>query len=277
MAGSTETKVFTIFGSILDEGERTGFSLSALCSFLAALGVSEEASRLALSRMARKGYLFTRRKGRSSYHFLTDAGNEEVDGTAARTVFRKEAPPWDGGFRLVSYELPDSRRGARLALAGALKASGLGRVSPGLWASPYEPGPELRAILDSPACSAYVTEFRAEPKSEARAFAARIFGLAELGARMLAFIDLYGRGNAKLSARMAGSSPPGPAESFRLFFEGMTDYIDLLSGLPPLPRELLPADWPGARAEEVFRERRGLVRAATNEFINTVYIPFGQG
>ncbi len=274
MAGSTEAKIFALFGAILDEGRYARFSLSTLYAYLAPLGVTPEAARLVLSRMARKGYLTARRKGRASWYSLAAEGEAEVERAVARSVRRREEGPWDGRFRLVSYEIPEAEREERALLAAALAAAGFARVGGGLWAAAVDPEPRLRSLLDAAAARGLVSEFTAEYRGESRAFAGRIFRLAERAAGIEGFRRRYAADTAALAAARAAGNEPADADCFARYFEALTDYVELLRLVPPLPKELLPADWPGPAAEAAYARFREAVRDGTNAYITANYQAF---
>ncbi|MBL8968008.1 MAG: hypothetical protein JNG85_13455 [Spirochaetaceae bacterium] len=274
MAGSTESKIFAVFGAILDDGRYARFSLSTLYAYLGPLGVTPEAARLVLSRMARKGYLASRRKGRASWYSLAAEGEAEVERAVARSVRRREEGPWDGRFRLVSYEIPEAERTERAKLASALEAAGYARVGSGLWAAAVDPEPRLRSLLDDAAARGFVSEFSAEYRGESRAFAARLFRLRERAAGIEDFRRRYAVEAEAIGAARAAGRGPGDAACFARYFEALTDYVAQMCLVPPLPRELLPEDWPGPAAEAAYARFRDEVRDGTNAYITAHYQAF---
>jgi len=276
VAGSTETMVFSLYGAIYDRGQH-GFSLGTLCAFLEPLGVSAEASRLVLSRMARKGYFRTRRKGRSSFYFLTDSGLAVIRRAEGRSLDRGPPQPWDGKFRLVSYEMPETMRDARTELAAALRMAGFGRAAAGLWASAREAPDELRRLLDSSPYRDVVTEYLADLRGDAAAFARRIWNVDAHRDRLARFVDAYRTQRFEFEAAAAAGRQPPPAECFHRYFELLSDFVDTMASIPPIPAELLPEGWPAAEADELFRSYRRLVGQGAEAYVQGVYVPFDEG
>lgn len=276
MVGSTESKVFSLYGALLDDGEYAAFSLSTLYAFLGPLGVSEEATRLALSRMARKGYLRSRRRGRASFYFLEEAGRLKIAAAVARSVGRRSEEPWDGRFRLVSYEFPEERRDERAALAAALADSGFARAAAGLWAAAVDPGPALAELLASPRLAGLASSWSAEYRGDAPGFARGLFRLDERAAGIRAFRERFLAETEGLSRAVAAGERPSDAECFRRYFDALTDYVELMGLVPPLPPELLPGDWPAPSADEAYARYRDLVREGTNAYVAAHYEAYGE-
>ncbi len=273
MGGSTESLVFGFYGAIYELGPK-GFSLGTLTAFLETFGLSPEAVRLALSRMARKGWFETKRKGRNSFYFLTDSGWRVVRGAESRSVFRGELPEWDGRFRLVSYEVPEERKEDRALLADTLRRAGYGKAAAALWVSAYEAPPPVRELLDGEPFRSYVTEYAAELRGDAKAFARRIWDTDALAAMLgnaASFLEARIRSFRKAADK---GKPPSDAECFRSYFEGTDAFVSAMASTPPIPGSLLPDGWPADRLGAAFREHRDLVRDGTSSFIDRVYEPF---
>ncbi len=248
--------------------------MKSLCAMLGTMGISPEAARLSLSRMARKGYFYTRKKGRSSYYFLTEQGFATISLAEGRSVFRRDTKTWDGKFRLISYEIPESRRDDRQKLTEALRCAGLGRAAAGLWAGAFDFPQDLRNLLDSPTYQELITEYQATLTSDKRAFARRIWNLSEISKQLTTFIVQY---KTEMSDFRQGNTPMGEAKDsdcFRRYFVLLKDFIQVMTNIPPIPQELLGADWPAQEAHDVFVEYRKAVHDGTDAFIQRIYEPF---
>ena len=272
MSGN-ESMIFSLYGALSEDAEG-GFSLKTLCAMLARLGLSAEASRLALSRMARRGFLYTKRRGKASFYFLSAAGAAIIDRAEKGSVCRDGAPAWDGRFRLVSYELPESLREERAALAEALRQGGFGRAAAGLWAGPFEPGAALRERLSSPGLRGLIEEYEAVLRGDARAFARRIFRLDERRRTLDAFLARFSADREAFLVRRASGRGTPDADCFTAYFQALDAYVDAMASVPPLPPELLPQAWPAEAARELFVSYRGLVRDGAGAFYESVYEPF---
>jgi phenylacetic acid degradation operon negative regulatory protein len=224
--------------------------------------------------MARKGYFTTRRKGRLSYYFLTPKSIRMIRRAEDRSVKRPAPEPWDGYFRMLSYEIPESRRDERVELGAAFRQAGLGRAAAGLWASARDLPSELRSLIDEPRFRSLVSEYRASLVGDARAFARRVWGLDEKAAALRAFRDRYAPEAARYAELSGEGQSPPPDESFRRCIELVSDFVEVMACQPPLPPELLPEDWPAAAAAELYVGYRRLVSLGANEYTNAVHIPY---
>ena len=174
-----ETSIYNLYGALF-ESTQEGFPLRSLYAMLGTLGMSEDAVRLALSRMARKGLLYTKRKARSSYYFLSEAGASIMRRGADRSVFRGAPAKWDGKLRLLSYEFPESLRDQRNGLAAALRSAGFGRAASGLWVHAYGYPDAVMDLVRNADVSAAIDTYEATLTGDGPAFARRVWRL-EIG------------------------------------------------------------------------------------------------
>src|SRR5665811_55111 len=129
--------VFTLFGEYLFDRKKPPW-VGSLISLLRPFGLSEGAVRTALSRMARKGWLKSKRSGRHSYYALTPRGYRLLAEGHDR-IFRP--PPtgsWDGQWYLVTYSIPEDVRHLRDQLRVRLAWLGFGSMGNGVWISPHD-------------------------------------------------------------------------------------------------------------------------------------------
>lgn len=268
--------IFNFYGAIIQHQDQP-FSLSALCTLLSAFDVSAEAARVALSRMQRKGLLRSRRVGRNAYYYLSESGWQLISRTETRSVHRQEPPRWDGHFQLVAYEIPENRRELRQQLTEKLRYAGLARVGSSLWASAWSLSESIQEFLSSAEISPYITSFSAELHQNPLTFARRVWQLDAIMERHAAYLDKYRRASSAHQAAVDSGRPPSDLECFRNYFFSLTDFIETMAGQPPLPPELLPADWPAASVQELFVTYRALVHDGAEAFVNAVHKPLGQG
>lgn len=238
-----ETLLLTLFGRcVLDTGRM--LAVGSVIAVLGRLGVGEHATRATLSRMTKRGLLRPVKRGRQVFLGLTaQAAAVLADGkrrVGQDVVDRR----WDGYWTLLTFSVPETRRADRHALRARLGWAGFGLLRSGLWVS------------------ARHTDVSAD--------------LAELD--LLEHADIF-RAEAVLwsdPARIVGEAwdLPGIAESHRRFLAGWTDgardglepvarqilldaeWLLLIRRDPRLPLVLLPADWPGVPAEQLFRAQR---------------------
>lgn len=206
------------------------------------VGVSEEAVRSTLTRMAHRGLLTRYPRGRRTYFGLTPHAEAVLeDGRKRIAETGAVNRDWDGTWTLVGFSLPDTRRRERHDLRSELEWAGFGMLQHGLWIAAGKK--DAAAIAGRLGLTEYVTVFaaRGEKPTEAADLVRKAFDTKEIAERYRAFL-----------ARWEG---PGPAVRDALGRQLLlhTDWLQLVRRDPLLPAEHLPADWPAIRAEGVFR------------------------
>jgi phenylacetic acid degradation operon negative regulatory protein len=166
------------------------------------------------------------------------------------TTFGQPPPPWDGNWTLVLYSVPEDDRTLRQALRTRLTRAGFGAMRDGAWATPRDRRAEASEVvaLIEPAPAAVL---RAELVVSSPAFAdlGRMFPLAALRAEYDHFISQFAPVRGRL--RAGAVEPPEALVTRTRLMDTWREFAD---ADPDLPDELLPVDWPRARARGVFTE-----------------------
>ena len=144
MSTRTQDLIFTLFGDYISHRGDTVW-IGALIELLQALGVSEQAVRSTASRMARKSWLQTARRGRISYYSMTPRMADLLQKGSQR-IYYPAQDTWDGQWYLISYALSDELENVRHELRKRLAWLGFGRLGNGTWISPRDRHDELFAI-----------------------------------------------------------------------------------------------------------------------------------
>ncbi len=229
-------------------GRPLAVSSGSVIAVLEEVGVSEEAVRTTLNRMVKRGLLERHRQGRKTYFGLTPHAAQVLTDGRDR-VWRTGAVNrgWDGQWTMVGFSLPEAWRSERHDLRSRLIWAGFGPLQNGLWVAPAPV--DVREAVAGLGLEAYLRVFRATvtAPTEVREVLEQAFDIAAIGARYRSFLERWDR-----TSPVPGF--PGELASQLLLH---TDWLGLVRQDPHLPAEHLPADWPAARAESVFR---GLAR-----------------
>ena len=269
--------LFTVYGdSIRPHGGEIG--LGSLSRLMAPLGFSARAVRAAMSRMARQGWLQTRRIGRRAYYSLTPRGAWRVE-QGVRRVYRLAPEPWDGRWRLLTYAISEGRRPVRDRLRRELAWLGLGPLSRSTWLTPRDLGGQLFELAASHGLNDGVAIFEGAhlgPERD-RALANRCWDLDAVASRYRAFTAATRRRAVVLRRGLRR----GTVSDAACFAEKITlvhEYRKFLFVDPGLPPSLLPADWPGWEAARAFRDvYQMLERPAARFFAEAFEPPPGRG
>ena len=222
---------------------------SSLVAGVGELGVSPAAARQALMRMAHVGWIRTSRDGRRARVELTPEGVDLLE-TGSRRIygFGVADPDWDRRWVVIHYSVSAHQAAARDRLRTRLAWNGFGYVGGGLWLSPRaERVEEARAILAAEGLdSEAVVVVGGPPHGDDPR---RLVGL---GWDLDAVDEEYARFVEEFSAL----DPDGPDGQFVALATLVQSYRHFPFADPGLPPELLPPEWNGHRAVELFSRRR---------------------
>ena len=256
--------VFDLFGDYLRY--RGGqVRLRALVALLDCFGVPEATARVAAARLRKEGWLAADKAGRETVYSLTSGAWRMLDEGRAR-IFDRANGPWDGQWHMVIYQVPETERALREQLRRRLAWLGFGQLSPSVWLSPHD---RSQQISDEFAAAAGVRldTFRSRSAGNGadRDIAARAWDLAGLDSD---YRDLLGRYAPRLAEYRAGGLDDRAAlvERMRLVY----DYRHFPFRDPDLPAELLPADWAGRQAHDLFLQAHGLLRVPAERAVDAV-------
>jgi phenylacetic acid degradation operon negative regulatory protein len=244
--------IVTIYG--LYAREAGGWlSVAALIRLMAGLGVDEPAVRSAISRLKQRGLLEPRREDGAAGYGLSRRGRA-ILAEGDRRIFDRPRASAGDGWLLAVFSVPENERSRRHTLRSRLAWLGFGTVSAGVWVAPGQLAAETRDMLEAYGLSPYVSLFRADYLAfgDVRDQVGRWWDLGRLEQLYQAFIDSAGPVLASWESDGPGD-PRDPGE------QAFADYVRVLTSWrrlpfldPGLPAGLLPSDWHGARAAELF-------------------------
>ncbi len=264
--------LFTVYGdSIRPHGGEIG--VTDLIRLMAPLGFTPRAVRAAVTRMARQGWLATRRAGRRAFYSLTPKGRWRVE-EGVRRVYRLEPEPWDRRWRLLTYAIPEGRRPMRDRLRRELTWLGLGPLSKSTWVTPRNVGAQLSELARAHGLDGHVAIFEAAllGPGQDRALVRRCWDLQAIAARYRAFTAITRRAAATLRLRLRRGTI-SDAACFAAKIRLVHEYRKFLFVDPGLPDALLPEDWPGREASRVFREVYRMLDRPGAQFFKRTFEP----
>lgn len=222
---------------------------ATLVGTLEALGIESRAARQAVNRTASDGWLEGESIGRYTRWRLTPSGRRMI-GSAVPRVQRSIVADrtWDGTFLLLTLTGTALDRDTRERLAVGLDFEGFGTLGTGVWVAV---GEGAREGADSVLSSCGI-------KDQALLFSATTVDGAETPAEVVALAWDLGTAAAAHEAFLEEFEhvvPSTESEAFALRTRMAHEWRHLLSVDPSLPLELLPADWVGTRARQVFQQQ----------------------
>jgi phenylacetic acid degradation operon negative regulatory protein len=261
--------LFTLYGDYVRPLGQRDVRVGALVRLAAELGVGGNALRSALSRMTREGWLAARRDGGPPRYRLSPRGEELIE-EGTRRIYGHHRAAWDGRWLLVSYSLPEPRRGQRDRLRQGLSFLGLGSLGNGLFVTPHDLRPQVRDLMRRCGVEADVTlhhgtlEWPADPAQ----VVARAWDLGRLGARYADFLD-----RTRRELEGGGGSAGGQLDDRAAFarrFLLTHEFRRFPFSDPDLPDALLPTGWVGTAARETFLAYNARLRPPAERFYRLI-------
>jgi phenylacetic acid degradation operon negative regulatory protein len=272
-------------------------SIAALIRLMAELGADEPAVRSATSRLKQRGLLESRRADGVAGYGLSAHGRAILAEGDLRIFQRPRASSADG-WLLAVFSVPEDQRSRRHALRSRLAWLGFGSVAAGVWIAPAQLAAETTEVLAADGLAEYVSLFTAGYLAfgDVRQQVSRWWDLDRLEHLYQAFIDTASAVLARWEGR---GSPPGDqdqafadqgqafadqgqafadqGQAFADQGQAFADFVRLLTAWrrlpfldPGLPPELLPADWHGVRAAELFARLSALLGGAAQAHVAAV-------
>jgi phenylacetic acid degradation operon negative regulatory protein len=246
--------LFDVYGDHL-RSRANQAPVAALIRLLEPVGIAAPAVRTAISRMAAQGWLEPIRVAAAPGYRATPRAIERLSEAAGR-IYRRTSEPWDGRWRLAFVDLPGDR-GARGRLRQELAFLGHAEHAPGVWLCPFD-RPELDTVVaraGGRARHAIAVELRPDPVAA--------WDLTGLAASYAGWPD---EADDLLRTELARHDDEEEA-SFAARFRLVHEWRKFLFADPGLPDELLPADWPGGPAAELFTSEARRLKPASDRFV----------
>jgi phenylacetic acid degradation operon negative regulatory protein len=247
---SARSLLMTMLGEfVLPRGDDPVWT-QALVSGLALFGVEAKSARQALARTAAEGWLAAERVGRQARWSLTPPGRRLLSEGAQRIyAFGREDVQWDGQWLVLLVSVPESQRELRHRIRTQLSWAGFGSPASGVWVSPHvNQQAEARRILDDAGVSGSAMSFAASygQLGSQDELVARSWDLGALEQRYEEFIEEF-----------TGLDPASGQDVLRAQTRLVHEWRRFPFLDPRLPVQLLPPNWSGAKAADLFRARHG--------------------
>jgi phenylacetic acid degradation operon negative regulatory protein len=267
----TQEMVFTLYGDYIRHRGGEAWT-GSLIEFLGLFGVSGQAVRSTLSRMSRKGWLQSRKVSRYSFYSQTPKCVELLE-EGARRIFQPRHDPWDGRWYLLTYSIPESKRHLRRRLRKRLLWLGFGALHYATWISPRDLRADVEQIAHTLQARPYMEYFVAEHRGFAsdEEIVERCWDLERLNDYYADFISRYDPPLREYQARLMAGDGLEPRECFAQRFMLIHEYRSSPYVDPNLPPELLPDDWLGEKATQLFQQYHDMLSEKAGAFVDSVF------
>lgn len=242
-------------------------SIGSLIKLMAVLGVEDQAVRSSISRLKRRGILVAEKVGGIAGYSLSDHAREILR-EGDRRIFERPRAALDDGWIVAVFSVPESEREKRHQLRSRLSWLGFGTVASGVWIAPEHLEEEARDALERSGLAEYVDLFRAEyvafrPEREQ---VASWWDLTELERMYEEFVATY----QPMLERWRRRRKSDDVAAFADYVDVLTHWRRLPYLDPGLAPELLPRNWCGARAADIFFELNERLAAPAHRYVETV-------
>ena len=259
--------LFTLLGDYLYP-LRKDIWLGSLVVIGAALGLSETATRSAVARLAREGWIVGRRSAGRSFYRLSPAGRALIE-EGTRRIYSSDGRRWDGNWCLLSYSIPEERRALRDRMRKQLAWLGFGALGAGTYVAPRDVSADVQRLAHRLGADGFAKTFMARSSGATNdaQIVRRCWDMTRIAGAYERFIRHYApryerdqrrRRRGELSDREAFTTRFALTHDFRRF-----PFID-----PDLPRDLLPRGWAGARARELFDDYHAMLTDGALRFFS---------
>jgi phenylacetic acid degradation operon negative regulatory protein len=145
---------------------------------------------------------------------------------------------WDHRLYLVTYDIPETRKNDRELLREYLKRIGAGMIQESVWLTPYNPREVLREFIEERKLRGAIIisdvgKDGSIGEEDIKDLVIRVYRLNEINKKYQEFLEKFDDSQAKL-------------------WEVAFSYWAILKNDPQLPFELLPSDWLGEKAQQLF-------------------------
>lgn len=245
-------------------------SISDLIELMAAVGYEEQVTRTSVSRFTRKGLLHRRKIRDVVGYELTDHARHILDEGDDRIYDRLDPGRLADGWTLLTFSIPESIRAQRHQLRSRLTWLGFGSLGGGAWIAPRRMLEKARRVVAELELEPYVDVFESHYHGF-RSPAELVDRCWDLG-QIRASYQRYIVETRPVLERYEDVDPDEvQREAFADYVGSLHEWRKLPFMDPGLPQELLPEDWEGRQAAEIFgRFRQQLEPAARRHVIDVV-------
>lgn len=258
--------IVTIYG--LYAREAGGWlSVASLIRLMAELEVDEPAVRSSISRLKRRGILDAQRVDGAAGYGLSEAAREILREGDHRIFHRPDANVGEG-WLLAVFSVPESERQKRHMLRSRLAALGFGTAAAGVWVAPAHLYDVTRRTLERLKLTDYVDLFRSDYLAfgDLRESVRTWWDLEELRRAYDEFLSAQKPVLAAWRRRRRGDD----ARAFADYVRALTQWRRLPYLDPGLPAELLPRNWHGRQAADLFFALQDLLAAPAGRHVHAI-------
>lgn len=261
--------IITVYGDMIAPHGGTVW-LGSFIKLAQPLGLNPRMVRTSVFRLSREKWLVSEQIGRRSYYSLTATGRRRFE-HAYRRIYEVPSDSWNGAWQLVVLPRDGLAPNVREALRKELQWEGFAAIAPGILAHPSAQSDSLVDILQGTGTHDKVVVLQANTlgalaQQPLKDLAEQCWNLAQVAAGYRGFLTRF-RGIARA---LQSASTLDAEQCFVIRAMLMHEFRRVQLRDPQLPRQLLPADWPGDSARALCRDIYRLCQHPTEEHLMRV-------
>ncbi len=195
-----------------------------------------------LSSMLKEGFV----EKNDGLYKLTDKGFYEL--SLSFPFFRFIRDDWDGVWRIISYEIPESKRHLRDSLRREMRGWGLGPWHRSFWVTTHPIIPALRDLVYGREEEQYIQSFESTHMfGDVDVLVEKVWEKSVLEKR---YKELFRVWHGILSKNITKD------EKYK---QVLNEYIKYVKDDPGLPINLVGRQWIGREAFDIYKEMRGIL------------------
>lgn len=261
--------IITIYGdAIAPHGGTVG--IGSLITLVEPLGLNARLVRTSVFRLSRDKWLVSERIGRKSYYSLTATGRRRFE-HAYRRIYDDPRRQWGGDWLVVFAGGGILTAAQRDLLRRELLWEGFGVIAPGVLAHPYANHDAVLEILQSTGTHDKVVVIQgrslgALASRPLQELVRECWSLDAIAADYKRFIDCF----RPLTRTVKAARKLDPEQAFCARSLLIHEFRRVQLRDPQLPRQLLPADWPGDSARQICGELYTLLAPESEQHLTSV-------
>lgn len=203
-------------------------------------------TKLTLTQLTKEGLIEKKEAGDVVTSKLTEKGFDELCMEFPSFRFLKRT--WDKKWRVISYEIPESKREIRDRLRREMQGWGLGPWHRSFWLTPHPVIPELNKLVSGRVEEQYIQAFESDHVfGDKNLLIEKVWGRAQLDKK---YREMFKKWHEILSH---------DGDKGEKLTKVIDQYIPLLREDPGLPAELIGKTWIGFEALNIFKEIKSIL------------------
>ncbi|KGA95666.1 PaaX family transcrtiptional regulator [Alkalihalobacillus alcalophilus ATCC 27647 = CGMCC 1.3604] len=250
--------MFTLYGEYIKHygGE---VWVGSLIQLMGKFGVSESSVRGAIFRMVQKNLLQVRKIGNKSYYSVTELGRRRIEDGVKR-VYTTQSQAWDGMWRILTYSFPEEKRELRNIIRKELNWTGFGVISNSTWVSPNPLEEQVLEMIDTYKIHDHTFLMSAGSivSHDNESIIKKGWDLEKISSEYDGFIENLTPKFEELREKALNNLLTDD-ECFIERTKLVHEYRKFLFQDPGFPRDLLPNNWSGSKARDLFWQTHQLI------------------